>query len=108
MNKLFELSKVVVVCGDYHYAEHYTLVKNDKTIQQITTSPISSDPITLRSPFYEKMLGWFLTTLLYERTIDDIAIDKKWFVFDYNYLKATSTSTYLCCYDEKSSKSIEM
>lgn len=108
MNKLFELSKVVVVGGDYHCAEHHTCVKGGKVINTITTSPISSDPVTLRSPFYERILTRLLWTQLYDRTIDDIAIDKKWCVFDYNYLKVTSKSASLCCYDDDNSKSIEM
>ena len=108
MNKLFELRSVIVVGGDYHYGEYHTLVKGEKLMKQITTSPISSDPAVLRSPLYEKMLAWLLTTILYDRTIDDIAIDKKWFVFDYNYLKTTSKSASLCCYDEDNTKSIEL
>jgi hypothetical protein len=108
MNKLFELDNVVVIGGDYHYAEYYTFVKNGKTIKQITTSPISSDPVTLRSPVYEKILAWILIKMFYDRTIDDIAIDKKWSVFDYNYLKVTNKNAEICCYDKYHSKSIEM
>ena len=108
MNKLFELDNVVIIGGDYHYAEYYTFVKNGKTIKQITTSPISSDAITLLSPLYEKVIAWIIIKLFYDRTIGDIAIDKKWSVFDYNYLKITKDNAGLCCYDKSNSKSIEM
>ena len=109
MSKLFELRRVIIFGGDYHYGEYITIEKGGKKIKQITTSPISSDPSTLRSPFMKKkMSSWLLATILYDRTIDDIAIDKKWCVFDYNYLKVTSKSASLCCYDDDNSKSIEM
>jgi len=108
MNKLFELDNVVVIGGDYHYAEYYTFVKNGKTMKQITTSPISSDAITLRSPWYKKVLAWILTKLFYDKIIGDITIDKKWSVFDYNYLKITKNNARLCCYDKSKSKSIGM
>lgn len=107
--KLFELNRdVVVICGDYHMADYYTFVKNGKCIKQITTSPVSSDPLGLRSPLYLRLLGWLLNKLLYDRTIDDIAIKKKWFVFDYNFLKMTHKDAVLSCYDECNSKCIEM
>jgi hypothetical protein len=108
MNELFKLDNVVVIGGDYHYAEYYTFVKNGKTMKQITTSPISSDAIILRSPLYEKVIFWILTQLFYDRTIGGITIEKKWTVFDYNYLKITKDNAGLCCYDKSNSKSIEM
>ena len=108
MNKLFELDNVTIIGGDYHYAEYYTFVKNDKMIKQIITSPISSDAITLQSPLYEKIIFWLLTSLFYDRTIGNIAIDKEWTVFDYNYLKITYKNALLCCYDESKSKYIDM
>jgi hypothetical protein len=109
MNKLFELDKeVVIIGGDYHYAEYYTFVKNGKTIKQIITSPISSDPLTLRKAFYIKFIVWLLVKFFYNRSIDDISINKKWFVVDYNYLKATNKNILLCCYNECNSKSINM
>jgi hypothetical protein len=109
LSKLFELNNdVVVICGDYHMADYYTFVKDGKSIKQITTSPVSSDPLGLTSPLYIQALGWLLNKLIYDRTIDDIYIDKKWFVFDYNYLKTTHKVALLCCYDGSNSKSIEM
>jgi hypothetical protein len=108
INKLFELDNVVVIGGDYHYAEYYTFVKNGKTIKQITTSPISSDPLILQSPWYKKAIGWILTNLLYDKTIDNITINKEWFIFDYNYLKTTNKNAFLCCYKEDNSKSIAL
>lgn len=107
LEKLFELNRdVVIICGDYHMADYYTFIKNGKTIKQITTSPISSDPLILRNPFYERAIFWMLTKLIYDRTIDDITIDKKWIIFDYNYLKVTNTNALLCCYNEDNTKSI--
>ena len=109
MNKLFEIDKdVIIIGGDYHYAEYYTFVKNSKTIKQITTSPISSDPKTLRKGFFIKFIFWLLLKFFYKRSIDDISIYKKWFVIDYNYLKATNENMLLCCYNECNSKSIKM
>jgi hypothetical protein len=108
INKLFELDNVVVIGGDYHYAEYYTFVKNGKTIKQITTSPISSDPLILQSSWYKKAIGWILINLFYDITIDNITINKEWFIFDYNYLKATNKNALLCCYNEDNSKSIAL
>ena len=109
LGKLFELNNVVVICGDYHIADYYTFFKDGKCIKQITTSPISSDPLGIGSPLYIQALGWLLNKLIYDRTIDDIIIDKKWLVaFDYNYLKTTHKVALLSCYDESNSKSIEM
>jgi len=108
LNKLFELDNVVVVGGDYHYAEYYTFVKNGKTIKQIITSPISSDPAVLNYPLFYKALGYILALLLYDRTISGINIDKKWSIFDYNYLKITKDNATLSCYNTYNSKSIEM
>jgi phosphodiesterase/alkaline phosphatase D-like protein len=109
MNELFKLNgDVIVVCGDYHYAEYHTFIKNDKIIKQITTSPISSDPIPLRAPLYKQILMWILTYLLYDRIIDKIKITKKWSVYDYNYLKITNNNAMLNCYNDYYSKSIDM
>jgi hypothetical protein len=108
INNLFRLDNVIVVGGDYHYAEYYTFIKNGKTIKQITTSPISSDPLILPCSLYKKFLGWILIRLLYDRTIDDIAINKKWVVFDYNYLRITEKNAILCCYNMNNSKSIKI
>lgn len=107
LDKLFEFnSDVIIVCGDLHMADYYTFVKNGKTIKQITTSPISSNPIGLTNPLYEKIVGSLLGNLIYDRTIDDITIEKKWFIFDYNYLKAIDKNAMLCCYNENNSKNI--
>lgn len=109
LGKLFELDNdVVVICGDYHMADYYTFVKDKKSIKQITTSPVSSDPLVLTDPLYIQVLAWLLNKLIYDGTIDDISIDKKWFVFDYNYLKIMKDNAVLCCYDKSNSKSIEM
>ncbi len=109
MNKLFELNKdVIIIGGDFHYAEYYTSVKNCKTIKHITTSPISSDPYTIQKAFYIKIIFWLLLKLFYNRSIDDISIHKKWFVIDYNYLKATNNNLLLCCYNDCNSKSIKI
>ncbi len=109
MNKLFELNKdVVVITGDAHYSDYYTFVKDCKIIKQITTSPISSDPETLRNAFYIKIFFLLLKSLFYNRSIGDISINKKWNVCDYNYLKATNNNMLLCCYNDSNSKSIKM
>ncbi len=108
INKLFELKDVVIIAGDYHYGEYYTFVKNCKTIKQITTSPISSDPVALRKAFYIKIIYWLILKIFYTRNLDDISIHKKWFVFDYNYLKITNKNILLCCYNDCNSKSIKI
>lgn len=36
----------------------------------------------------------------YDKIIDNINIDKKWVVFDYNYLKITNNNALLCCYNK--------
>jgi hypothetical protein len=105
LDKLFELNNVTVVGGDYHYAEHYELSKNGKTVHQFTTSPISSDPITLRNPWCEQVLFSTLVRFMYDWNVDDnISVDKKWSVFDYNYLKMANGSAALCCYNSENNK----
>ncbi len=107
LDKLFEFnSDVIIVCGDLHMADFYTFTKDDKTIKQITTSPISSDPTGLTTPLHLKIVGMITNNLMYDRTIDDITIEKKWFIFDYNYLKTTDKNAMLCCYNENNSKNI--
>jgi hypothetical protein len=107
LGKLFEFnSDVIIVCGDLHMADYFTFIKNGKTIKQITTSPISSNPIGLTSPLHEKIIGSLLGNLIYDRTIDNISIEKKWFILDYNYLKTTNKNAMLCCYNENNSKNI--
>lgn len=109
LGKLFEFnSDVIIVCGDLHMADYYTFTKNNKTIKQITTSPISSDPLGITSPLHVKIIGTIANNLIYDRTIDDITIEKKWFIFDYNYLKATDKNAMLCCYNENNSKKINI
>ena len=113
MNKLFTLNNVVVIGGDYHYAEYYIYDNyNGKEIKQITTSPISSTPpivSTKNSLFlFDKIIFYIFVKPFYDITIDNIAIDKKWAVFDYNYLKITDKKSMLCCYDEDNSKTIMM
>ena len=108
MNKLFELQNVTIIGGDYHYAEYYTFIRNNQQIRQIITSPISSDPVFLRSSFYKKIFGWILNKLFYDRIIDDITIVKNWFVFDYNYLKITKEEATLCTYNKDNTKHFPM
>jgi hypothetical protein len=108
LDTLFEINNVVIIGGDYHYAEYYTLVKNYKEIKQITTSPMSSDPNGLVSPFYIRILAFIFVNLLYERTIDDITICKHFFIPDYNFFKTMDKKLLLCCYDKSNSKSIDM
>ena len=40
--------------------------------------------------------------------MDDIKIEKKWFVNDYNYLKITGEKAILKCYFEKNDKIIPL
>jgi hypothetical protein len=40
--------------------------------------------------------------------MDDIIIEKKWFVNDYNYLKITGEKATLKCYFEKNNKIIHL
>jgi hypothetical protein len=108
IDQLFTLQNVTIIGGDYHYAEYYTFFRNNQQIKQIITSPISSDPVSLGSPFYKKVLAWILIKLFYDRTIDDISIVKNWFIFDYNYLKITKEEATLCSYNEDNTKHIQM
>ncbi len=115
LNQLFKLKNVLVVSGDYHFGQCCKLEKNGKTIHQIITSPISSDPPYLTSPissdpayinfFLEKTLFILSELLLYNRIIDnDITVNKKWIILDYNFLKLTHKLALFKCYDNSKSK----
>jgi hypothetical protein len=103
LNKLFAIDgKVLIISGDSHVSDSYTLTKGNKSIRQITASPISSDPaIKPNSPIYEKAIGYVLAVCAYDRKICDIAITKQWHRYDYNYLKITENVMKLCCYNDK-------
>jgi len=104
LNRLFRIKgELIIVCGDYHMADCYSLSRNNKTIQQITTSPISSDTVLTPQSVFRKMLTQSLYSFLYDTQIDDIVIKKKWFLFDYNYLKINNKVIDLCCYNEDKS-----
>lgn len=109
MNELFKITNdVVVIGGDYHYAEHYEFIKNGKTIKQITTSPISSvHPGILKIKLIDNV-SEILLKLLYDRIIADTFIEKKWVVLDYNYLKVTEQNATLRCCNDKNTKDIPM
>jgi len=111
LDKLFELdNNVTIICGDLHFAECITLVKNWKCIKQITTSPISSNvTLDFRNPFYEKIMAWLVNALVYDRFIGNIFIHKNWFMFDYNYLKMNNEhDAILRCYNDDNSKNITL
>lgn len=117
INKLFHLNNVVVVAGDYHMADFHILEKNKKKILHITTSPISSTPLfysdfsnssSKLQQFFALTAGTIISKLIYERKMDDIKIEKKWFVNDYNYLKITGEKAILKCYFEKNDKIIPL
>jgi len=109
MNELFKINNdVVVIGGDYHYAEYYNFIKNSKTIKQITTSPISSaHPGIFKIKLIDNV-SEILLKLLYDRIIADTFIEKKWIVLDYNYLKVTEQNATLRCCDDKNNKIISM
>jgi len=65
-------------------------------------------PIGLTSPLHEKIIGSLLGKLIYDRIIDNITIEKKWFILDYNYLKTTDKNAMLCCYNDNNSKKINI
>jgi hypothetical protein len=109
VNELFKLNNdVVVIGGDYHYAEYYNFIKNGKTIKQIITSPISSPhPGVLGIKLIDDVAEIVLK-ILYDRIISDTQIEKKWVVLDYNYLKVTEQNATLRCCDDKNNKIISM
>lgn len=51
-------------------------------------------------------MGTIINKLIYEREIDDIEVNKKWFVNDFNYLKVIGEKAILKCYFEKNNKTI--
>lgn len=109
MNELFKITNdVVVIGGDYHYAEHYEFIKNGKTIKQITTSPISSAHPGVFGIKLIDNVSEILLKLLYDRIISDTYIEKKWIALDYNYLKVTEQNATLRCCNDKNTKNIPM
>jgi hypothetical protein len=98
-------------------ADFHILEKNKKKILHITTSPISSTPLfysdysnssSKLQQFFVLTAGTIISKLIYERKMDDIKIEKKWFVNDYNYLKITGEKAILKCYFEKNDKIIPL
>lgn len=109
MKELFKITNdVVVIGGDYHYAEHYNFIKNGKTIKQITTSPISSAHPGVFGIKLIDNVSEILLKLLYDRIISDTYIEKKWIALDYNYLKVTEQNATLRCCNDKNTKNIPM
>jgi hypothetical protein len=60
------------------------------------------------APLYKQIICWVLTSLLYDRNVDEIKIAKIWSVYDYNFLKTTSKKAILHCYEESNTKYIDM
>lgn len=110
LHKLFELkSNVTIVSGDYHLAEYYTLTKKDKTISQIITSPISSNPTGINMPSILLDILTSINSIVYDDTIDDITVSKKWSVLDdYNYLSIKNIDMSLVCYTSTNNKLVRM
>ena len=115
INKLFELdNNVIIIGGDYHYSELYNLTQINKetnkikTIKEIITSPISSDPFLLRENIILQIFCRLINMFVYDRYIKSINvnINKKWSVYDYNYLKIINNNPKLICYNNKHNKII--
>lgn len=112
INKLFSLNNVVIVAGDKHLGDYCVLKKNDNEMLHITTSPISSNPSSYINSssslinLFVKFLVTMTNKFMYEKKIDNIKIQKKWFVNDFNYLKVNDDKANLKCYFEKNNKTI--
>jgi hypothetical protein len=114
INKLFSINNVVIIAGDKHLADYSVLKKNDNEMLHITTSPISSNPSSYinSSSSLTNLTVKFLATItnkfMYEKSFNNIKIQKKWFVNDYNYLKVKDEKAMLKCYFEKNNKTIHL
>lgn len=115
INKLFTLNNVIIIAGDKHLADYQVLKKNDKRMLHITSSPMSSNPSA--SSLYSssglikliaKVSVIFVNKFMYEKKINNIKIQKKWFVSDYNYLKVNNNKAMLKCYLKKNNKTIRL